>query len=347
MDTWFFSHSASALTLSEAVTAIADRLEADQIKNGDDIGSWPQETDFLGTIVAGMVDAYEVTGESTYQASAQLGGNYILSVAQYGLYPDEALALTRLSDIEDDPLSNTWRSVVSIFYFEIKFGFEDGTYGYITLYSGRDPSETVITLANYTIAAYYVNAKEAGIWRQGLIAWLSLVDDYSAFPVSALGAATWALAKTDSLDETLIDPFGIGAPYWNNKKLKDLPSLLLSHQVPEGKLNAGSFYWRFDHGDGDSGETQISGYTEDTIFATHGLIATYNANHDSSDPNLTSAILSAHDVLLSSVNTDGRVTERLNQEGLAYKYLFAGEMLSVLRELDLFLLKENNEFSNN
>ncbi|OHB60366.1 MAG: hypothetical protein A2167_00415 [Planctomycetes bacterium RBG_13_46_10] len=335
----FLANPALALTLNGAITAIADRLEAEQIKDGADIGSWPEEATFTGSIVAGMIDSYELTGESAYKDSAQLGGNYIFRTAQGSFYADESLAFTRLSAIADDPLDNVWRSAVSYFYFQIKYGFDGGTYGYISIHSGRDPSEIVISLANLLVAANYVNAKDLEIWRQGLINWLSHVDDSCALPVTTLGIAMWALAKTGPLDDTLIDPFGTGAPYWNMKRLKDLPGLLLSHQVPDGESGTGSFYWRFDHGDGNSDETQISGYTEDTIFATRGLIAAYSANPDPNDPNLTSAILSAHEVLLGSVSPDGIISELLSREGAVY-YLYAGEMLNVLRELESVLPKE-------
>jgi hypothetical protein len=335
-------NAAPALTLNEAVIAIADRLEAEQITDGDglSIGSWPEEAVFTGSIVSGMVDAYELIGESAYKDSAQLGGDYIFRMSEGNYYADEALAFTRLSAIAEDPLDNVWRSAINHFYFQIKYGIEGGTYGYISFYAGRDPSETVISFANHLVAAYYVNAKDREIWRQGLINWLSHMDDSCAFPVTALGIATWALAKTGPLDDTLIDPFGTGAAYWNMKRLKDLPDLVMSHQVPDGEPGAGSFYWLFGHGDGVSDETQISGYTEDTIFATRGLIAAYNVNPDSSDPNLYSAILSAHDVLLDGISPDGRVSELLFQEGSFDYYLYAGEMLNVLCELKEFLTKE-------
>jgi hypothetical protein len=335
-------YSAQAVTLNEAVKVIADRLEAEQITDGDElnIGSWPEEAIFAGSIVSGMVDAYELSGESTYKDSAQLGGDYIFRMSEGGYYADEALAFTRLSAVAEDPLDNVWRSALNNFYFQIKYGIEGGTYGYISFYAGRDPSETVIDFANYLVAANYVNAKDQEIWRQGLINWLTHVDDSCAFPVAALGVATWALAETGPLDDTLIDPFSTGASYWNMKRLKDLPNLLMSHQVPDGKPGAGSFYWLLGHGDGVLDETQISGYTEDTIFATRGLIAAYNVNPELSDPNLYSTILSAHDVLLNGVSPDGRVSELLSQEGSFDYNFYAGEMLNVLRELKAVLTKE-------
>ena len=50
----FLANSTLASPLSEAITAIADRLEAEQINDGDDLGSWPQETVFTGSIVSGI-----------------------------------------------------------------------------------------------------------------------------------------------------------------------------------------------------------------------------------------------------------------------------------------------------
>jgi hypothetical protein len=334
-----FTNTAQALSVDQAVTAIADKLEADQIKEGVHTGSWPQEAWFTGAIVAGMADAYEVMGRSVYKASAELGGNYIVEQSQGNFYDSEALALTRLSEIAKDPADNMWRSAASSFYKAVKYDFEGGTNAYISSYAGLDPSIVVSYLANHTVAADYVGATDSKIWRQGLISWLSHVDDACIFPVMALGAATWALAQTGPLDETLIDPFGNGAPYWNMKRLKDLPGLLLSYQVPDGQPGAGGFYWRFDHGDGGSGQSQGWGYTEDAIFGTLGLIAASKGGFEPDEPNLVQAILSAREALIAGVRSDGVVFELLSQEGSIY-YVYAGEMLIVLKELELFFAEE-------
>jgi hypothetical protein len=311
----------------EVIKKVADRLEAEQIVGGVSEGTWPEEADFTGSIVAGMADAYELTCESAYRTSAELGGYYILWIAEGNFYGDEALALTHLSNVADDPYDNVWRMAVSNFYSVIKHD-PDGTQGYISLLDEVDPSTVVFGLANYVVAAYYVDAEDRKIWRQGLTDWLSRVDDSCEFPVMALGAATWALAQTGPLGETSIDPSGEGAPYWNSRKLSDLPGLLLSHQVPNGEQDAGSFYWRFDHGDAGSGES-VSGYTEDAIFAALGLVA---ASWTDPEPNLDSAILAARAALLNGISSEGRVWERLSQEG-SRRYGYGGEMLQVLREL--------------
>ena len=99
-----------------------------------------------------------------------------------------------------------------------------------------------------------------------------------------------------SLDEAFMSPSGEGAPYWNGKKLLDLPDLLLSHQVAEGQPGAGSFYGQFQHNEGN-----LNGYTEDTIFPALGLIAESWAN---SDIDLETAFLATPEVLPEGINSE-------------------------------------------
>jgi hypothetical protein len=317
---------AVALPIGEAIVITADRLDAEQIKYGENAGTWPAEAEFTGSIVAGMAGAWQLTCEPAYLTSAELGGDYILWAALGNFYGDEAFALTRLSEISTDPCNNTWRTEVSDFYSSVKN--VGGTEAYISQFAaGAEPSTTVFYLANYVVAAYYVNAEDKEIWRQGLIDWLAQVDNSSSFPVMAMGVATWALAFTGPLDDTFIDPSGTGAPYWNLKKLSDLPEMLLSHQVPKGQLYAGSFYWRFDHGGSPGGAA--SGYTEDTIFGALGLIAASKTNPDL---NLDAAILAARQALLGGIYGEGVVYNHLWLKGTIY-YTYAGEMLQVLGAL--------------
>ncbi|MBA7699249.1 hypothetical protein ES703_107940 [subsurface metagenome] len=208
---------------------------------------------------------------------------------------------------------------------------EGGTEGYI---SGRlgalEPSTAVFYLANAVVAAYYVEAEDKQIWRDGLIDFLAKVDDgTSVYPVLGLGAATWALAQTGDMNSTPVDSNGAGRPYWNDVNLAELPDILLSHQVPDGELYEGSFYWRFDHTDGGDPEGEAAGYTEDTIFGTLGLVAADKANPEL---DYDSAILAARDALLVGVQPDGTVYEHLWMDGYIY-YFYAGEMLQGLGEL--------------
>lgn len=316
-----------ALPFGQAIENVADRLEAEQIKYGVSAGIWPEEADFTGSIVAGMLSAYDWTCNSAYKYSAELGGDYILWAAAGNFYGDEAFALTGLSEISSDPGSNIWRTALSDYYYSVEQDI-NGTEGYISQFAGTEPSTAVFYLANHTVAAYYADANDKQLWRGGLVDYLAETDNTSKFPVMALGVATWALVQTGPLDATLIDPSGTGAAYWSLKKLSDLPGLVLSHQVPPGEPNEGSFYWRFDHGT-DGLDTYASGYTEDAIFATLGLIAASEA-----DPGLDAdaAILAARQALLNGISQEGKVWERLSQKGWVY-YTYAGEMLQVLGDL--------------
>lgn len=146
------------------------------------------------------------------------------------------------------------------------------------------------------------------LWRPGLIEWLCRADDFGESPVTSLREAKLTMAQTHSLDEACILPSGEGAPYWNPKKLTDIqPDLLLSHQVAEGKLGAGSFYWQFQHD-----ESGLDDYMEGKIFPTLGLVATVWAN---SDLDLWAAILVAYEEFLGNINSEGMFWERLSQEG--------------------------------
>jgi len=311
----------------EAIEAVADSLEQQQVNIGLGEAIWPEEADFTGSIVAGMVSAYELTINSVYKAAAELGGNYILSFYEDGFRGDEAFALIRLSHMSHTPDDNLWRIAVSDFYSGVK-DCVDSTAGYICQFAEMDPSIAVFYLANHVVAAYDVDAADKEIWRQALISHLAQVHDCCAdFPVMALGIATWALSRTGPLDDTLIDPSGTGATCWRLKKLADLPGLVLSHQVPDDESCAGNFYRRFDHRDGGF-DRPVSGYTEDAIFATLGLIAASRAD---SALDLDAAILAARRALLSRVDSEGRVFEHLELSDSDY-CAYGGEMLQVLCE---------------
>ena len=157
---------------------------------------------------------------------------------------------------------------------------------------------------------------------------LATVDDNNSyFPVMALAIATWALAETGPLDDTLVDPEGEGRPYWELKTLADLPDLLAGHQVvviPDGIFNewAGSFYWDFGHTD--------CGFTEDASFAVLGLKAAQKAN-----PTLNYAeeVSTAKQALFDSIDpVDGTVYESIWVPEDWY-YFYAGELLTAMGEL--------------
>jgi len=83
-------------------------------------------------------------------------------------------------------------------------------------------------------------------------------------PVTALGVATWALAQTGPLNNSLVKMSGHGSAYWDGVVLEDLPVILQMHRCTDPVLYTGNFYWRFDHQFG-------VGYTEDNVYGILGL----------------------------------------------------------------------------
>jgi hypothetical protein len=295
--------------VNDAIEVIANRLIARQEPNG----VWLGEEDFTGSIGAGLVCAYEVTGQLAYRDAAKLSGNFIIDYAEGNFLGDEAYALSRLTEITGNA---TYADAVEDFYNALD------TYTYIRFFTDIDPSTAVFYIAEHTVAAHKVGATDAVIWRDALIQFLSQVDDDAAYwPVMGLGVATWALAETGPMDDTRIDPFGFSEDYWKDVKLSDLPGILAGHQVLSGDY-AGSFYHRFDHTPAGEGY-EASGYTEDTIFGVLGLLA---ANKADSKLDLWANILLGRTALASGVDADGAVYEHIWSKGALY-YTYGGEML--------------------
>ncbi len=316
------SGSAWGGDVGSAISSVADGL----VDKQDSGGFWQGEPQYTGSIVSGLVCAYEVTGKMEYKTAAELGGIFIFSDAAGNYYGDEAYALARLSKISPDPLNNDWRNELIAFYERVRT-MEGGTSGYIEGFQTIDPSTAVFYLGYHTMAAFYVNAVEKALWRTALISYLSEVDDETAtYPVLAVGVATMGLASTGPLDSTSIRTPPDGQAFWTGKQLADLPGLLVGRQVPDGEDYAGSFYWKLLAGSccENPGCGTCAGYTEDTIFAVMGLIT---AAKNTSDYN--AAILAAREILPIGVYSDGTVYEHIWLGGPSY-HAYAGEMLQVL-----------------
>jgi hypothetical protein len=308
----FIPNAARALSIEQAREAIADRLVAEQAPDG----SWPGEVDYTGSIVAGMARAYEVVGKDEYKVAAELGGDFILEISGGNFYGDEAYALALLSEVTGD---TAYADAVREFYLLVD------TYEYISAYQETDRSNAVFYIAHHAVAAHKVEAADAGVWRQALIDYLSLIaDDVAYYPVMSLGVATWALAQTGPLDDTKLDPF-----YWGDVALSDLPDILLSHLVintTEGIT--GTFYHRFDHTAADE-DFKASGYTEDTVFAVLGLMEA-----TTSEINFDEEIVSAQVILCLPILSDGIVYEHIlssTLESPASYYVFGGDVLRALQ----------------
>jgi hypothetical protein len=311
--------AAPASEIPAVMDAIAARLEQNQVKEGFTSGEWDDKWGFNGSIVAGMVDAYECTEKELYRASAVLGGEFILrDVPCDAFLGDEIYAFCKLGGLEGTADGVQWQDVVNGF-FDAAGSTPEAVRGYTDLYYGVDSS----------------NTPGAAHWRQALIDHLGRVgDDVAEFPVMALGVATWALIETGVLDDTPVGPFD-GDPYWEGVRLSDLPGLLAGHQVPEGEPFSGSFYWRFDHTSGPL-PGPAAGYTEDAIYGTLGLVAFASLKENADREDLKQAILAARDALLAGVDADGTVYERLSHEGKKY-YAYAGEMLQTLCRVEEYL----------
>ena len=315
----------AAADVPATVDSVAGWLLGSQVKNGAQAGSW--ETSFNGPIVSGMVSAYQYRNNTAYRDAALLGGQYILipsSTGELNLLGDEAYALTRLSEISTTPLSNQWRSAVSNFY-SIVNGLPKGANTYISQYDLSDSSYGVFYLAHHVVAVYYVNGAAKEFWLTGLVNRIAAMRGGAdpQYPVMALGTAVWALAQVGALTSVPV-PGG-----WNCNR-SDLPTILLSHQVPQGQPNAGSFYWRFDHGNGGTG-LPVSGYTEDTTWAILGLVAAAKAD-STLKAKVDAAVAAAQGGLIAAAGADGKVYESLTA-GTYTDPVFGGELLQLLPNL--------------
>jgi len=317
--------STIALPLDETIEAVADCI----IENQNSDGSWSGEQGYTGTILAGLLQAYQVKEKASYLEAAELSVQFIFDSAGGNFYGDEAYALARLSEITGEQI---YADVVRDFYNMLD------TYAYIKGYDAVSREKSTFFIAYHAVAAHMVSANDAAIWREECISHLSWVgDDLSYFPVMTMGLATWALVQTGPMDDTMIDPFGLSdVSYWEGVTLRDMPDLLASHQVPDGEY-AGSFYVRFDHTAPGPGY-EASGYTEDTTYGVLGLIAA-DALGQTDEPgvddetgwNFDGEIQSAREVLAESVHQSGLVQDHIWLGSQMY-YLFGGEMLQAFTE---------------
>lgn len=312
----FLPIAALAIPPDEVVVGVADRLVAAQ----NSAGTWLGEEDFTGSIVAGLVRAYEVTDNDAYINTAESGANYTLDVAGGNYFGDEAYALVRLSEAIGEP---TFADAVLEFYNVLD------TAEYISGFDATDRSNAVFYIAHHAVAAYMVGAPDAEIWRQSLIRYLSRIDDDLAFyPVMSLGVATWALAQTGPMDDTKVDPnvpSSIGEEIWADVSLSDLPDMLSTHQVLSGDYE-GSFTVRFDHASPGEGY-EAGGYTEDTIYGLLGLVAADGLiTADGIELDFDAEIQNARDVLAISVSPSGFVQNHIWLRSPVY-HTFGGELL--------------------
>jgi len=323
------------------------------VQNQRVFGAWGNyliDFNYNGPIIAGLSQAYKITDDITYKESAELAANFTILFSNLNFLGDEAYGLAKLGKDTDNDV-----------YIDVIRNFYNGldTYSYIRGYNDTTAEKATFYISFHAVASYMVDANDAGIWRESILEYLPQVyDDLSYFPVMTLGVATWALAKTGPMDDTLIDPLlSKGVPYWEDVKLSDLPDILSTHQVLSGE-HKGSFYVRFDHTAPGPGFYE-SGYTEDTIFGLFGLIASNKYRKgdnqdneaienpdlvglvsdsyvDPNDPNrvwdFDDEIQDAREAIAQSIQTDtGEVLDHI-WDGTYTYYFFGGELLETFDE---------------
>lgn len=304
----------------DIVKRVADNLVNSQRMNG----SWSNEEEFTGSIVAGLVNAYEVTENKDYLGAAELGASYILQASGGNFYGDEAYALARLAEVAGQ---TSYSETVKDFYDNMN------TNDYILAYGQTYVSNAVFYVAQHTVASHMVGAADANVWRDALIYFLSQVDDDTAYcPVMCLGVATWALAQTGLMDDAMVDPFNLaGRECWADVPLCALPDMLASHQVPSGE-RANCFFVKFNHTSPGEG-SEICGYTEDAIYGVLGLEACNGLSmEDDTVLDFCTNINCARDVLSLSVSASGYVSAHIWSSGERVYYTYGGELLQAMCE---------------
>ena len=298
--------------MASAVTRAADKLVADQMVDG----SWPAEPNFAGESTIGLCHAFKLTNNNAYKTAAEGGGAYSLNYAGYNpstggfsfsLIPAEAYAMARLSAIQANPGSNSWRTALVDDLDAV-----NATAATILWYQNNaEDSSAVYDVARMAVAADYAGHASTTVWRDGVITLLSDIENSDASPVMALGAAVWALASTGdiSTDTRVV---------WTGVQVKDLPGMLAGWQAPDD-----SFHTKFDN-------TMGEGFTETTVLGTLGLQA---ADASSPSYSFSSEIAAAVGVLESGVgDPGGEVYWAINNPLSGAHSFVGGETLEAIPE---------------
>jgi hypothetical protein len=331
----FALNASFSQTLTETIHLAATRLVAEQNSDTSSqlLGSWPGEEWATGSIALGLMHAYEGTGVKDYFGASSSAAAFVIREANPVFMGDGALSLVKYHELNQHEY---WLHSLKEFYQLVNLV---GTEFYISGYASYEPSMAVYYLAHHTHASYALDLEDKAVWREGLLAMLRAVDDTSHFPVQALAMATWVLTKIGPLEDILVDPEAGADSYWYGKRIQDLPRLLLGHLVPEGELDAGSFYWKFNHLGGPNDTIVRSGYTEDCAFGMLALLSVYERYEGAEEQlaqnssvtleELKSAIARLKEVMIKAVYPDGSVRAHISLGGDAY-YTFAGELLHAM-----------------
>ncbi len=301
---------------AEPVERVADYL----IENQGAAGDWG-EAGFTGECTAGLCRAYEVSGAEKYKEAAEKAGDFSLADASYSaddgsfgvpLYPTEAYALFRLSEIADDPAQNKWKTALEDFFdfIRLQAGTTHAFVDHLVSNYGVDANGTAVyDIARFTVAVGGVNDQDLDVWRNKLIELLETVNNGSDIPVTALAAAVWALEATGSLDETVT--LGGDSPFLSGRNLSELPAVVAGLQADDG-----SFAWNFD---GD-----WPGYTEVTMMCMLALEATGGYKIELEHANY---------FLRSAVSESGECYFLAGDPASGSAFAYGGETLEVIHPL--------------
>ncbi len=300
----------TAAARADAV-AIAINAASNSLVTQQSGGMWSGygATDYNGTILAGLVNAYNCTGVVTYRNAAQTGASALITqvnTSHSGIYlGDEAYALSQVASLQLTPGNNTYHNAANTFFASTIPNGYGNTSAYInslTSQYGTDKTQPAIYLSYLTVAAYTIDAQNNSTtaygpaFRSALISTLGKVADtgsdgsYQSYPTAALGAAVWALAQTGTgLDNTTITGPSSGQNIFGGHKLADLPAMLHSRLDPATH----TFQYMLT-------DNTYKGYTEDTAFGILGLDAYDKSAHSTL---YVSDITSARLALTAAVNT--------------------------------------------
>ena len=322
---------ARADAILTAIDAASNGLLTQQSAGG--MWSGVGATGYNGTILSGLVNAYNNTGTASYSTAAQNGATALINAvnANGGSYlGDEAYALTQAANLPGNPNSAAERTAVYNFFnatVPANYVNANGYINALVAHYGTDKTQATIYLSYFTLAAYAVNAPNKADFRTGLISTLGKVadfrsdnSDYQAYPTGALGAAVWALAQTgNGLDSTpLTGPTAPAQDVFGTHTLSQLPGMLDARLVPASH----TFDWLLT----DPTHTYV-GYTEDTAFGILGLSAADAAAHATT---YAADVAAARLALTAAVNTATGATYDNVLSPASHYGVYAGRTLEAL-----------------
>ena len=205
----------------------------------------PGEPACTGSIVAGIIDSYELTSESDYRASAESGGDYVLWSAQWNFYGDEAVALTRLNKITTDLCDNLWCQGLINWLFRV-----DDFCGFPVMELGA-AIFTLVQIGSLEDVLISPSGEGAPYWNEEKMAYLQpdlLLSRHMAEGQLGTGSYSWQFQHNDSglnryMKDTIFPTLGLVADSWANSDLDLWAANLDTHEVLLGSISSEGMDW--------------------------------------------------------------------------------------------------------